>query len=109
MPAGTLMVGRCWSTAKVSARFAQSLVPFTSAGISPVQVTLTVWPTLEGTVMLLVGGLDASAVRTKDERVIVAMIAATITKATATRMIFIRKPSDLVQRFSRSCDMRCLL
>jgi hypothetical protein len=54
-----LMVGRCWSTAGVSARFAQSLVPFTSGGTVPDQVTVTVWPMLEGTVTLLVGGVDA--------------------------------------------------
>src|SRR5436305_10718483 len=72
------MVGRCWSTAGVSARFAQSLVPLTSAGIIPVQDTVTVWPLLDGTVILLAGGVEAklnmanttpSAQRTKPIRV----------------------------------------
>jgi len=75
----------------------------------PVQVTVTVWPALEGTVMLLVAGLDASAVPKKDERVIVAMIAAAITQAIATRMMFVRKLSALMHGFSESCDLRCLL
>jgi len=75
----------------------------------PVQVTVTVWPALEGTVMLLVAGLDASAVPKKDERVIVAMIAVTATQATAARMMFVRKLSDLMHGFSESCDMRFLL
>src|SRR6266480_7978410 len=59
MPAGTLIVGRCWSTAGVSAKFVQSLVAFASGGISPVQVTVIVCPTAEGTVIVLVAGLDA--------------------------------------------------
>jgi hypothetical protein len=37
----------------------QSLEPLAPAGIWPVQVTVTVWPELEGTVMLLVAGLEA--------------------------------------------------
>ena len=45
--------------ADVSARFVQSLVAFASGGISPVQVTVIVCPTAEGTVIVLVGGLDA--------------------------------------------------
>jgi hypothetical protein len=53
------MVGMCWSTAGVPAKLVQSLVPFTSGGIVPVQVTVTVWPLLEGTVMLLVAGVEA--------------------------------------------------
>jgi hypothetical protein len=53
------MVGMCWSANGVSARFVQSLVPFASGGMVPDQVTVTVWPLLEGTVMLLVGGVDA--------------------------------------------------
>jgi hypothetical protein len=37
----------------------QSLVAFTSGGIDPVHFTVTVWPLLDGTVMVLVGGVDA--------------------------------------------------
>ena len=37
----------------------QSLVLLLSTGIVPVQVTVTVWPAVEGTVMLSVAGVEA--------------------------------------------------
>jgi hypothetical protein len=40
----------------------QSLVPFTSGGIEPVQLITTFWPVVDGTVILLVAGFDASTV-----------------------------------------------
>jgi len=42
------------------------------------------------------------------ERVIAAVIAATMTQATAARMIFIRELKQLA-RFNESCDIRSLL
>src|SRR4051794_20296494 len=53
------MVGRCWSAKGVSARLVQSLVAFTPGGIIPDQVTVTFWPVVAGTVMVLVGGFEA--------------------------------------------------
>ena len=90
MPFGTITVETCWSTAGVSASLEQSLVPFASGGIDPVQLITTVCPMLEGTVMLLVPGFDAIDV----------VIAARVKQATVTRMIFIRKLSDLTHGFS---------
>jgi hypothetical protein len=43
----------------VSASTVQSLAGLLPAGIVPVQVTVTVWPMVEGTVTLLVGGIAA--------------------------------------------------
>jgi hypothetical protein len=43
----------------VSTSAAQLLEALLPGGIVPVQVTLTVWPMVEGTVMLLEGGVDA--------------------------------------------------
>jgi hypothetical protein len=53
------MVDVCVSAAAVSASTAQLLDAFASGGIMPVQVFVTVWPIVEGTVTLLVGGIDA--------------------------------------------------
>jgi hypothetical protein len=92
----------------VSANVVQSLVAFVSGGIVPVQVTVTVWPPVEGTVMLSVPGEDAATVRTKEERVNVVMIAAIVTQASATRMIFIRKLTE-ARLLSESFDMMHLL
>jgi hypothetical protein len=64
---------------------------------------------VEGTVMLSVPGVDAATGRTKEERVNVAVIAATMTQPTAARMIFIRKLSEAARGFSESRDMTCLL
>src|SRR6266550_6988469 len=99
------MVDTCWSTNAVSANDVQLLVAFVSGGIDPVQVTLTVWPMVEGTVMASVPGVDAATVRTREERVSVAVIAATMTQPTTARMIFIRKLSEVVRGFSESRDM----
>src|SRR5882672_4856525 len=103
------MVETCLSTNAVSANDVQSLVALASGGIVPVHMTLTVWPIVEGTVMLSVPGVDAATVRTREERVNVVIIAAIVMQASATRMIFIRKLSEVVRGFSESRDMTCLL
>ena len=59
-PAGTLIVGLCSSERGVSARFVQSLVPFTPGGILPVQVIVTFWFAVVGTVIVLVAGSEAT-------------------------------------------------
>jgi len=69
----------------------------------PVQVTLTVWPILEGTVMLLVAGLDAWT--PAEKYVIVTVIAVTIRQATVPRMIFILKLSAVARSFSEFRNM----
>src|SRR6266478_1006357 len=53
------MVDVCVSAAGVSASTVQLLDALLPGGIVPVQVTVTVWPMVEGTVTLLVGGVDA--------------------------------------------------
>src|SRR5437667_4054441 len=59
-PAGTFTVTECWSASvELSTNGEQSLVAFAPGGIAPVQVSVTVWPVLVGTVTLLEGGLDA--------------------------------------------------
>jgi hypothetical protein len=69
---------------------------------------------VEGTVMLSIAGVDtgsglekaeeyASTVLTADTRLILAVIAATVTQASASRIIFIRKPSEVVRVFDESC------
>jgi hypothetical protein len=88
---------------------AQLLVALLPGGIDPVQVVLTVWPIVEGTVRLLVAGVAASTVRTKEECVKVVMIAAIVTQASADKTIFIRKLSSVLRGFSDFCDIRSLL
>ena len=58
-PAGTLIVGLCSSERGVSARFVQLLVPFTPGGILPVQVIVTFWFGVVGTVIVLMAGSEA--------------------------------------------------
>src|SRR5438552_2145840 len=57
--AGTPMVTSCSSACGVPARSAQLLVAFEPEGIDPVQVSVAVCRGLAGTLMLLVGGVEA--------------------------------------------------
>src|SRR5438128_822380 len=60
------MVDVCVSAAGRSASAVQLLDALLPGGIVPVQVTVTVWPTVEGTVMLSVGGIDAKLSKASD-------------------------------------------
>jgi hypothetical protein len=75
----------------VSANDVQLLVALANGGIVPVHVTETVWPTVEGTVILLVAGLDASAVRSSEDRATNATTATAATQANPTKPIFVRR------------------
>lgn len=82
------MVDVCVSAAAVSARAAQLLDGFVSGGIIPVQVTLTVWPMVEGTVMLLVGGVDAKLSKASTAPLMQRSVASVIRAAIEKEFIF---------------------
>jgi len=54
-------------------------------------VTETVWPTVEGTVILLVAGLDASTDLSNEKRLATTIIATTAAKRNRAKTTFTRR------------------
>src|SRR5439155_3048107 len=86
-PGGTFTVMSCSSTAELG-RPEQSLVALLSTGIVPVQLSVTVWPAVVGTVTVPVGGVEPGATATTVATV------ATAARRTASRRAGNRLPTN---------------